>query len=72
MLTIKKLKELIKDCPDDMLVVGPGSDHSYRYVDAQVMTALYYKKFHILSEDYGEETTPETKHEKRIEVLLIT
>jgi hypothetical protein len=28
-MTIKQLKEKIKNLPDDMLVVLPGSDHSY-------------------------------------------
>lgn len=39
-MNVKKLKELLKDLPDDMKVVTSAFDHSYRNVDGWVADAL--------------------------------
>ena len=41
-MKLKKLRELIKDLPDDTEVVCPGSDHSYNRASAWEATAAVH------------------------------
>ncbi len=52
--TIKELKKLIKDVPDDTIVVTDGSDHSYSKSRAEVVDAWQYEDGD-LCEYYGPE-----------------
>ena len=69
-MTIKALKELIANLPDNMPVVAPGSDHSYRTVYMATATTAIYS-FGLLSEDHGGDGPPLEKGEKRINVFVI-
>lgn len=55
---------------DEALVVTSSFDHSYRRVTANTGTALMSRS-RELSEDFGEDTTPEAEFGKRINVLII-
>jgi hypothetical protein len=68
-LRVGQLKKLVENLDDRTLVVVPGEDHSYRTTRANVTTALADDD--SLSEDYGEDVTPEEEYGKRITVLLI-
>ena len=53
-MNVKQLKSIIEDLPDDMIVVTPGSDHTYNEAGAVPDTAQYhrglYSEYH---DDYG-------------------
>ncbi len=70
-ITIKQLKDLIKDLPDETMVLSPDGDHAYRKVHAEVTTALYDETGPAWTEDYGEKMTPEAYYGKRLKVLVI-
>ena len=69
-MTIKQLKESIKDLPDDMLVCYKISDNLYRYVDRayqiKVISNPNYKN-HFFK--YKQESF--LKSDKLIDVLII-
>lgn len=67
----KKLLELIKDAPDDAMIVVPGSDHSYRAGHVSVTTALFDAESRTWTEDYGEDSTPEAEYGKRVPVIVV-
>ena len=69
-MNVKQLKALLKKVPDDVLVLVPGEDHSYRKADANVTTALL-EEGGTWTEDYGEDTTPEAEYGKRKKVLVV-
>lgn len=71
-MTAKELKKLLESVPDDTLIVSPGHDHNYREVRAWLDTALYDEDCDILSEDHGEEITPEAECGTRINVLVVS
>lgn len=41
--TVGELRQLIKDLPDNMIIVAPGSDHSYNLTNVQVVKAAEIK-----------------------------
>lgn len=55
MLTIKKLKEIIQDLPDNTIIMVPFQDHSFRECSAYSNEILYDRKSHIFSESSGDE-----------------
>lgn len=67
---VAHLKKLLADVPDNAWLVVPASDHTYQRAEVEIGTALYDLNTQILSEDYGEETTPEAEYGKRIPVVL--
>lgn len=69
-MNVKQLKELIADLPDDIKIVVPCRDHSYRNVSGEVSTALYSRPAGW-TEDHGEEATPEESFGKRVQVVVI-
>jgi hypothetical protein len=71
MLTVKKLKNIIANLPDNTDVLIPGSDHNYLSTHVRVTTALYAKNKKEIIEDYGEELTPEKQYGNRKIVLVI-
>lgn len=66
----KDLIELLKTVPPDALIVRSVSDHDYQPVSAEVSTALDQGD-DVLTEDYGEDITPESEYGKRINIVLI-
>lgn len=70
-MNVKELKAIIENLPDEALVLTPGSDHSYKKVDAEATTALQESR-NEWTEDYGEDTTPEKEYGKRIQVVIIS
>ena len=71
-LTVGKLRKLIKNVPDDVLVVQQSIDHTYDTVNLKFITALFDSNENTINEDYGEDITPQPKFGKRKEVILIT
>lgn len=49
-MTVGKLKKLLNDLPDEMLVVIPSDDHSYS-------TVVWAAELQIRSEQYGDNLT---------------
>jgi hypothetical protein len=74
MMTIKQLKELIKNLPDETPVVRSGSDHNYVYC-YHVGKTTAVKEGRELSEDYTNQgydlKTDYGKGAKIIDVLLV-
>lgn len=68
-MTVKQLKALIADAPDDMVLVTEGSDHSFSNSTA-VKTEAWKYPDGDLSEYYGPEYNPGGPG-KIIKVLLI-
>lgn len=54
-MNIKELKELIKDLPDDVLVVSKTFDHGYRQSNVYKDTTICYKDDNQMDEDFGED-----------------
>jgi hypothetical protein len=69
-LTVGNLMVFLQGLPKDALVVAPASDHSYSKAAVEFSTALDDGDGG-LTEDFGEEITPESEHGKRITILLI-
>ncbi len=69
-MNIKKLKEIIKDMPDDAPVLRESSDHAFVECSIENGTALEEDECQW-TQDFGEETTPEADYGKRIKALLI-
>lgn len=74
MTTVKQLKELIANLPDDAQVLVPGEDHSYRATRVEATTALREGsgRYGGWTEDHGEELTPEADYGKRMQVVVVT
>jgi len=70
-LTVKALRALLADAPDDAIVMVPAHDHAYRLADAEVTTALQENRY-SWTEDHGEEMTPEAEYGRRIPIVLVT
>jgi hypothetical protein len=70
-ITAKRLREWLANVPDDALLVQPASDHSYRPVSVAKATALFHKDGSI-SEDFGEDSTPEAEYGQRRNILVIS
>lgn len=69
-MNAKALKKLLKDVPDNTIILVPGSDHSYRRVMLFYGTALQEDRG-TYTEDYGESVTPEAECGKRIQALIV-
>lgn len=70
-MNVKELKELLAPIPDDAIVVTHGSEHYSREVSMGMNTALHDVELDILSEDLGEELTPEAECGRRINVFVV-
>ena len=68
-MTAKELREILATVPDDTPILMPAPDHSYGETSAEVGTALLDEG--VWTEDYGEETTPESEYGKRLQVIII-
>jgi hypothetical protein len=64
---VGKLKELIKDLPDDTVILVPGSDHSYHQPNCHIAPA------ELCDGDYYEYWNDEcmTKGAKKIDKTLV-
>jgi hypothetical protein len=69
MYTVKRLKKLIENLPDDTLIVTNGRDHSYRSVSAQSDWIGYDVALGTFSEWHGKEHASED--EQRVKALII-
>lgn len=69
-LNLKGLRRLIEGLPDDLPIVVPSSDHSYRGIDFATSTTAISAYGH-LSEDHGSDGPPLGPAEKRVKVLVI-
>lgn len=70
-LTKGKLLELIRDLPDNTPIVTPSFDHCYDVIfGAGLNTALF--NINGITEDYGEELTPQDKYGIRKQVIIIS
>ena len=65
---VGKLKELIKDLPDDTPILVPGSDHSYYQPDCSIAPAEYNERGDWF-EYYGDKYMSEGG--KRVETTLV-
>lgn len=45
-MKVKELKELIKNLDDEMVILTPYSDHSYRKVQVGVETVVLENRYH--------------------------
>lgn len=68
-VTVRELEEKLKTLPADLLIVVPGSDHSYRRVDCALVGNAGKIRDYI-GEWWDEEHAQEG--EEKIEVLVIT
>lgn len=68
-LKVADLLAVLLTAPKDALIVIPGGEHDYKTATAEVTTALHDGS--DMSEDFGEDLTPESEHGKRINVVLI-
>lgn len=68
-LTVGKLKKMLATYHNDVPIVMPGLDHSYEYVTVSESSALFSGA--EITEDYGEDSTPEAKYGKRLKVIVI-
>lgn len=69
MITAARLRELLKDAPDNALVVVPGSDHSYapatfELADAEIWRVGTRVKWMWEYYDEGNRSRPDTVVEK--------
>jgi hypothetical protein len=67
--TVKDLRKLIAKAPDNAAVVIASDDHGYSFARPELTTAMHDGS--EMSEDFGEDMTPEGEYGKRIPVLLI-
>jgi hypothetical protein len=70
-MTIKQLKQIIADLPDDSVILVPAPDHTYRNVGAHITTALYDADHESWAEDWGDVYTPADIYGERFKVLVI-
>ena len=68
--TVKELRALIADVPDDTPVLTPGADHGYTPGSFQLTTVLQESR-RAWCEDHGEALTPEATYGKRITALVV-
>jgi hypothetical protein len=68
--TLGEFRRLTADLSDDVRILVPAPDHSYDRAQINVGTALFSDDGEI-TEDYGEEDTPEAQFGKRHNVLVI-
>jgi hypothetical protein len=68
-MNVKRLKDLIRDLPDNITVVTLASDHSYREAfRCNVTESVYHSRYGQYDEYYGESLLP---NQKMVNVLLI-
>ena len=69
-MKVKHLRQLLVGLDDNIDVVTPSRDHAYSMADVYVTTALksHYSEW---SEDFGEDSTPETPEARRVTVLVV-
>lgn len=70
-LTVKKLREILNEVPEDAVVLIPNGDHSYRDAYAESTTALKESPYNY-TEDHGEKYTPESEYGTRVSVIIIS
>lgn len=71
-MKVKDAKKLLESCPDEAELVVSGSDHSYKRATAIKTTALFNDKYRQITEDHGEDLTPEKEYgERRVVVLVL-
>lgn len=69
-MKVGDLKKVLRGLPDDIEVLVPGEEHSYRETEAMVTTALRNGSSGW-AEDHRETLTSESKYVKRVSVVVI-
>lgn len=72
--TVGQLRKLLaeSDLPDNVPVLVTSADHSYRQVICEFGTVMYHRLSCIISQDFGEDLTPEgEEYGRRILALLV-
>lgn len=70
-LTVKKLRDIISEAPEDAIVLIGDGDHSYRSADVSVGSALQEDRY-SWCEDHGESLTPEADYGKRVHAVIVS
>lgn len=70
-MTIGDLKKLIGGLDDDLPILVPAFDHSYRPASARQVIAVYDQKFGWC-EDYGDSNPPEIPEDARKRVIVVS
>ncbi len=70
-MNIGKLKAKIADLPDDMIIVIPAYDHSYRKANASISKIVIEGKKEHLSEYFGGESKDYPQPAKVVNALII-
>lgn len=70
-MNVGELKKKLEKVPDNVILVVPGNDHSYRECEVILTTGLYNNMYGEWIEDFGEEYTPEYEYGTRYQILLI-
>ena len=68
-MNVGKLRKIIENAPDDMVILIPGGDHNYYEAVVEISTALKAKREWV--EDFGEESTPEKDWGTRTPALIV-
>lgn len=72
-LTVKKLRSILSEAQEDAVVLISNNDHGYRYVYAEIGTALAENlNYGEFTEDHGEQYTPEAEFGKRVPAVIIS
>lgn len=69
-MTKLQLLKLISGHPDNMPVLIPAGDHSYRAADVSVDSAIFYPRQHQFEEDHGDENIEEGG--RRIAAIIVS
>lgn len=69
-MTVKELKVLMANVPDEAVIVMPAYDHNYRVPRVFESSALFCSESGIWSQDYGDDVMPEEEFGKRVPVLV--
>ena len=70
-MTLDEFRRLTANSPGILQIVTNGDDRSYWHADAEITTALREGR-RQLTEDHGEDTTPEKEYGPREIVIVIS
>lgn len=72
-MTVKLLRDIISESPEDAVVLISDHHHGYRFGHVEVSTALEENtNYGQYLEDHGEQYTPEAEFGKRVSAVIIS
>lgn len=71
-MTVSQLLKILDRCDPETRVVTTFADHEYCLAKAVPGMALYDDASDVYTQDYGEQSTPESLYGKRIKVLIVS